>query len=59
VGINVVLRTAQPLILAYLYQAGGTGAFLVDDGGAAGDDGFLWDAIRVAGAALDLGSRLV
>ena len=66
VGVNVVLCAAQPRfqrcyegILADLYQAGGTSAFLVDDGRATGDDGFLGDAIEIAGATLDVGSGLI
>jgi len=61
-----VLRAAEPRfqrcykrVLADLYQAGGTSAFLVDDGRATGNDGFLGDSIEVARASLDIGSGLI
>jgi hypothetical protein len=66
VRVNIVLGAAEPRfqqcykrVFADLYQARGASAFLVDDGRATGNDGFLGDPIEVARSSLDVGSGLI
>jgi len=66
VRIYIVLGTAKPCfeccdewILADLYKAGSPAAFLVDDGGSTGNNRFLRDAVKITGAALNVGTGFV